>query len=114
MLMIFPGIEMILQSYNDMYVSGNVMGFLGVGDQRLVIESRFSSGDEDYLFQYLLNRVMDFPNLVDLETEAKQDNGMFNLLVFLFPYYLKRILLGRVRLRHIFAENTMMETLMAL
>ena len=82
--------QMILQSYNDMYVSGNVMGFLGVGDQRLVIESRFSSGDEDYLFQYLLNRVMDFPNLVDLETEAKQDNGMFNLLVFLFPYYLKK------------------------
>ena len=82
--------QMILQSYNDMYVSGNVMGFLGVGDQRLVIESRFSSGDEDYLFQYLLKRVMDFPNIVDLETKAKQDNGMFNLLVFLFPYYLKK------------------------
>lgn len=82
--------QMILQSYNDMYVSGNVMGFLGVGNQRLVIESRFSSGNEDYLFQYLLNRVMEFPNLVDLETEAKQDSGMFNLLVFLFPYYLKK------------------------
>lgn len=82
--------QMILQSYNDMYASGNVMGFLGVGNQRLIIESRFSSGDEDYLFQYLLNKVMDFPNLVNLETDAKQDNGVFNLLVFLFPYYLKK------------------------
>ena len=82
--------QMILQSYNDMYASGNVVGFLGVGDQRLVIESRFSTGDKDYLFQYLLNKVMNFPNVVDLETEAKQDKGMFNLLVFLFPYYLKK------------------------
>lgn len=30
--------QMILQSYNDMYISGNVMGFLGVENQRLVIE----------------------------------------------------------------------------
>ena len=42
--------QMVLQSYNDKYVSGNIMGFLGAGDQRLVIESRFSTG-EDYLFQ---------------------------------------------------------------
>lgn len=81
--------QMVLQSYNDMYVSGNVMGFLGVGEQRLVIESRFSIG-EDYLFQYLLNKVMDFPNLVDLEANANQDNALFNLLVFLFPLYLRK------------------------
>lgn len=81
--------QMVLQSYNDMYASGNVMGFLGVGEQRLVIESRFSSG-EDYLFQYLLNKVMDFPNLVDFEANANQDNALFNLLVFLFPLYLRK------------------------
>lgn len=81
--------QMVLQSYNDMYASGNVMGFLGAGNQRLVIESRFSTG-EDYLFQYLLNRVMDFPNVVDLEADANQDNALFNLLVFLFPHYLRK------------------------
>ena len=31
--------QMILQRINNMYVSGNVMGFLGVEDERLVIES---------------------------------------------------------------------------
>lgn len=81
--------QMVLQSYNDMYATGNVMGFLGTGNQRLIIKSRFSDG-EDYLFQYLLNKVMDFPNVVDLEADANQDNALFNLLVFLFPHYLRK------------------------
>lgn len=80
--------QMILQSVNDEYRSGNVMGFLGCGDERLIIESRFS-GDEDYFFQYLLDRVLDFPNLVNLESDANQDNRLFNFLLFLFPHYLK-------------------------
>jgi 5-methylcytosine-specific restriction endonuclease McrBC regulatory subunit McrC len=65
------------------------MGFLGAGNQRLVIESRFSSG-EDYFFQYLLNKAMDFPNVVDLEADSNHDNALFNLLVFLFPRYLRK------------------------
>ncbi len=80
--------QMILRSINDDYCSGNVMGFLGRGDERLVIESRFSTGDNDFLFQYLLDRVMDFPNLVNYETDATRDNKMFALLLFLFPAYL--------------------------
>ena len=46
--------QMLLQSINDSFLSGNVMGFIGVGDERLVIESRFSTGNNDFLFQYLL------------------------------------------------------------
>lgn len=81
--------QMILQSYNDMYCSGNVMGFLGSGDERLAIESRFSLGENDYFFQYLLEKVLDFPNFINLNTNANQDDRMFNLLLFLFPHYLK-------------------------
>ncbi|MDO5033430.1 MAG: hypothetical protein Q4D97_01160 [Eubacteriales bacterium] len=81
--------QMIIQSVNDTYRSGNVMGFLGCGDERLIIESRFSCDEEDYFFQYLLDRVLDFPNIVDLESDANQDNRLFNFLLFLFPYYLK-------------------------
>ena len=80
--------QMIIQSVNDTYRSGNVMGFLGCGDERLIIESRFC-GEEDYFFQYLLDRVLDFPNIVDLESDANQDHRLFNFLLFLFPYYLK-------------------------
>lgn len=81
--------QIILQSFNDSFRSGNVMGFIGCGDERLVIESRFSNGDSDYFFQYLLDRVLNFPNIVDMEIDANQDSKLFNLLLFLFPYYLK-------------------------
>ena len=81
--------QIILQSVNDSYRSGNAMGFLGCGDERLIIESRFSSEEEDYFSEYLLNRVLDFPNIVDLKSDADQNNRLFNFLLFLFPYYLK-------------------------
>lgn len=81
--------QMILQSVNDSYRSGNVMGFIGCGNERLIIESRFSGEADDFFFQYLLDRVLDFPNLVDLETDTNQDNRLFNFLLFLFPHYLK-------------------------
>ena len=61
--------QMIIQSVNDSYCSGNVMGFIGLGDERLIIESRFG-GKEDFFFQYLLERVMDFPNIVDDQVSA--------------------------------------------
>ena len=81
--------QMVLQSVNDCYCSGNVMGYLGCGNQRLVIESRFSTFRHDYFFQYLLDRVLDFPNLVNLETDADQENKLFQFLLFLFPHYLR-------------------------
>ena len=81
--------QMILQSVNDTYRASNVMGFLGCGDERLIIESRFCGEGEDFFFQYLLDKVLDFPNVVDLESNANQDNRLFNFLLFLFPYYLK-------------------------
>lgn len=81
--------QMILQSFNDSYRSGNVMGFIGCGNERLIIESRFSSEGKDYFFQYLLDKVLDYPNIVDLESDADQNNRIFNLLLFLFPYYLQ-------------------------
>ena len=82
--------QMILQSVNGSYRSGNVMGFLGYGDERLIIESRFCGDGEDFFFQYLLARVLDIPNIVDLKTDADQNNQLFNFLLFLFPYYLNK------------------------
>ena len=81
--------QMILQGINDTYRSGTVMGFIGCGDERLIIESRFCGEGDDYFFRYLLDKVLDFPNIVDLESDANQDNRLFNFLLFLFPYYLK-------------------------
>ena len=82
--------QMILQSVNDTYNSGNVMGFLGYGEERLIIESSFSRGKNDYLFRYLLERVLDIPNIVNLETDVSRDDRIFSLLLFLFPSYLAK------------------------
>ena len=81
--------QLILQSINDTFRAGNVMGFLGYGNERLIIESRFGGEKEDYFFQYLLERVLDFPAIVDLKTDADQNNRLFNFLLFLFPHYLR-------------------------
>ena len=81
--------QMILQSVNDNYRTSNVMGFLGCGNERLVIESRFSAAGQDYFFSYLLDRVLEFPSIINLETDADQENRLFHLLLFLFPQYLK-------------------------
>ena len=44
--------QMILQSVNDNLCSGNVMGFIGYGnEERLIINSRFSRDNEDYFVQ---------------------------------------------------------------
>lgn len=81
--------QMILQTYNDSYRTSIVMGCVGCGDERLVIESRFCDGGEDYFSQYLLTRVLNFPNIVNLKTNANQELRLFNFLLFLFPYCLK-------------------------
>lgn len=84
--------QMIIRSVNNSYQSSNVMGFIGCGDERLIIESRFCRDNEDYFFQYLLDRVMNFPNIVELESDANQEKRLFKFLMFLFPYYLKSAL----------------------
>ncbi len=80
--------QMILQEVNDSFRTGNIMGFIGCGNERLIIESRFSQ-NEDYFFQYLLDKVLNFPNIVDLNSDSEQSQRLFNFLIFLFPHYLK-------------------------
>ncbi len=81
--------QMVLQRVNNFYLSGNIMGFLGFGNEKLVIQSRFSKGEQDFLFQYLLENVFDVPNIIDLETDTNNESEIFNLLIFVFPHYLK-------------------------
>ena len=106
--------QLLLQSVNDTYCSGNVMGFIGCGDERLIIESRFCKEGEDYFFQYLLDKVLDFPNLTNLETDAHQDQRLFNFLLFLFPHYLRAALrkgLFKQYIRHSFNDRNVKGTI---
>ncbi|WP_238698482.1 McrC family protein [Weissella paramesenteroides] len=90
------GEQMILQSFNNKYRSSNVMGFLGVGDDQLIIQSRFSfqshtsQPNQDYFFQYLLEKVLDMPNITNFNALSSNSERIFNLYMFLFPFYLKK------------------------
>ena len=86
------GEQMVLQSRDGSYWSSNVMGFLGYGDERLTIESRFSGDGEDHFLPYLLGKALGLPNILDLMTEASVDSNPLNFLALLFPYYLKKAL----------------------
>lgn len=44
------GSQTILRMEDGSYKTGNIMGFLGCGLERLIIKSRFSEIDDDYFF----------------------------------------------------------------
>lgn len=77
------------ETEDDVVVTtGNVMGFVGKGGQKLRIYSRFDRKNEhDYFLHYMLQRVLSI-NLFDFDTNSA-DEDVFDLLLFLFPHYLK-------------------------
>lgn len=75
--------QSLLWRQSGSYMTGNVMGFLGCGEERLTITSRFSVGN-DYFLQYLLRRVLEIPNVVNLEVDAVRNDMLFNLLYSYF------------------------------
>lgn len=70
--------------------TGNVMGFLGVGNLKVKIQSRFDNGRDDYLLHYMLQRVLSF-NLFDLNHNNEHED-VFDFIMFMFPYFLKSAL----------------------
>lgn len=82
---------------NATVITGNLMGFVGIRPKNqnneaknvyLTIRSRFSSGNNDFFMQYILQKVFSI-NLVDFKFTTGQDY-IFNLMMFLFPYMLKK------------------------
>ncbi|MGN1359656.1 MAG: McrC family protein [Kiritimatiellia bacterium] len=69
---------------------GNVMGFVGVGQTRLEIVSRFEDGGRDFFLHHLLGRVFS-PNLFDWDFSTDRQAEL-ELLPLLFPHFLKRAL----------------------
>lgn len=72
--------------------TGNIMGFIGLGDTEITIHSRFSSGYEnDYFMQYMLQKVFAI-NIFDLNHSRSNEKSL-DMAVLLFPYFLQKALL---------------------
>ena len=100
-----PIFELRLQNSKTVLETGNVMGFIGVQDTQLKIQSRFAQAsvvhsddqanqkecsEEDYFLHYMLQKVL-CVNLFDLKHSRSQTN-VFDFLLYLFPYFLKKAL----------------------
>lgn len=83
--------EHILSLQDGQAVTGNIMGFVGYKDTALTIHSRFAKDEQhDYFLHYMLQQVFAI-NIFDLDAPMT-DEPIFDFLVFMFPYFLKKAL----------------------
>ena len=83
--------QKILETVNKEIKTGNVIGFLGCGQERLTISSRFSDESNDHFLHYLLQKVLNI-NLTSLDVGLSPEDKLYQLLVYLFPKYLQAAL----------------------
>ena len=80
--------QKILETVNQEIKTGNIIGFLGYGQERLTISSRFSKESDDYFLHYLLQKVLHI-NLTSLDIALSREERLYQLLIYLFPKYLE-------------------------
>jgi len=83
--------QKIFETFNQEVKTGNVIGFLGCGQERLTISSRFSDESNDHFLHYLLQKVLNI-NLTSLDVGLSPEDKLYQLLIYLFPKYLQAAL----------------------
>ena len=83
--------QKIFETVNQKIKTGNVIGFLGCGQERLTISSRFSDESNDHFLHYLLHKVLHI-NLTSLDVALSREDKLYQLLMYLFPKYLQAAL----------------------
>ena len=97
--------QKIFETVNQEIKTGNVIGFLGCGQERLTISSRFSDESNDYFLHYLLQKVFHI-NLTSLDVALSREERLYQLLMYLFPKYLQAaIRKGLYKEYHRFSHN---------
>jgi len=82
--------ETIFSLQGQKLTTGNVMGFVGINESELTIQSRFVKDEHDYFLHYLLQKVFSF-NLFELKHRSNKEN-IFDFLIYLFSFFLKKAL----------------------
>ena len=97
--------QKIFETVNQKIKTGNVIGFLGCGQERLTISSRFSDESNDHFLHYLLHKVLHI-NLTSLDVALSREDRLYQLLMYLFPKYLQAALRkGLYKEYHRFSYN---------
>lgn len=80
--------QKIFETVDQEIKTGNVIGFLGCGQEKLTISSRFSDESNDHFLHYLLQKVLHI-NLTSLDVALSREDKLYQLLMYLFPKYLQ-------------------------
>ena len=80
--------QKIFETVDQEIKTGNVIGFLGCGQEKLTISSRFSDESNDHFLHYLLQKVLNI-NLTSLDVALSREDKLYQLLMYLFPKYLQ-------------------------
>lgn len=91
---------------NNDYVNvttSNIIGVVGCRKQQLTIRSRFDSEGKDYFLYYMFQKVFSL-NLFDFDCVYEHE-GVFDLLLFLFPHYLKNAMRQGLYREYIHKKN---------
>lgn len=82
--------NMIFQSRNGKIWTCNVVGIFSGSKDELRINSRFSNRtiNEDYFLRYMLQKVLNY-NVIEDSISSSEKMSYYNMLIFLFPYYLE-------------------------
>lgn len=83
--------DKVLETVSGQIETQNIIGFLGCGDERLTIHSRFANEDDDYFLHYMLQKVLQL-NLTSLDVGLSQEDSWYQFLIYLFPKYLQAAL----------------------
>lgn len=89
--------NMIFQSRNGKIWTCNVVGIFSGSKDELRINSRFSNRtiNEDYFLRYMLQKVLNY-NVIEDSISSSEKMSYYNMLIFLFPYYLEEAMRKRV------------------
>ena len=83
--------NIISMNHRNEISTSNMMGFVGINETQIDIKSRFAKEDrEDYFLHYMLEKVFSI-NLFDMKHSSSEEQ-IFDFLIYLFPYFLKKAL----------------------
>ncbi|HFU4501561.1 TPA: guanosine 5'-monophosphate oxidoreductase [Streptococcus suis] len=82
--------QSIFELRNGQWWTCNLAGFLAGQGESMTIRSRFSLDDgDDFFLQYMLETVLHY-NVTKHQLNSLRNQSFYDLLVFLFPYYLNK------------------------
>ena len=82
----------IFESKNDKIYTCNIAGIIKKENDEIQIKTRFFNNNNqtiDYFLQYMLKKVLNY-NITKNTTQSDNTGTYHDLLVYLFPFYLKR------------------------